>query len=135
MVDYFEWLDSYSVGVEQIDADHKQLFGMLNRVVHVVGDRQDLDAAHAILDELLDYTIYHFNHEEILLKRAGYPGFEEHRAIHDRLVRKLVVFTRDFRQQSLEAVDVANFLINWLLKNVLQQDAQFAPHFREHGIR
>jgi len=134
MSDYFEWQDSYSVGVALVDDDHKNLVGILNSAVHAVSEHKGSEAVREIFDDLLEYTVYHFSHEEALLERTQFPGLEEHRAIHDRLIRKLLTFHQDYRRRTVDIADVANFLIEWLLTHILEEDARFADHLRRHGI-
>ena len=134
MADHFEWQDHYSVGVEEIDSDHKKLAGILNRVVHAVSNHHGKEAVSAIFEELTRHTIRHFEHEEWLMKGALYPGLEDHRAAHEFLVDKLKVFHDDFQNERIDMMSVANFLVDWLLVHVLGEDARLGLFLREQGI-
>lgn len=135
MAELFKWSDQYSVGVEEIDEDHKQLVRILNRVVQSIRDDKSKDQVREIMDELIDYTRYHFSHEESLMEKTGYPGLEQHRASHELLVWRVIAFHQKVLQETIDMAEVANFLVEWLINHILDEDARFAPHFRQHGIK
>ncbi|MDE2030442.1 MAG: hemerythrin domain-containing protein, partial [Alphaproteobacteria bacterium] len=70
---FMEWSDNFTVGVAEIDAEHKKLVALLNEVydAHEAGGGHD--AVSRVLDELVQYVDYHFKHEEGLFIRARYP--------------------------------------------------------------
>ncbi|MEE8433895.1 MAG: hemerythrin, partial [bacterium] len=60
MADYFEWQDSYSVGVQVFDDAHKDLIGIINRVVTACMENKPLNQMTDLLIDLIRYTRYHF---------------------------------------------------------------------------
>ncbi len=74
-----EWRDSFSVGVPELDADHKRMIETINRVAQV---EKDDEPVQWVLQELDDYSRDHFQAEEERMTAAGYPGLEEHRKEH-----------------------------------------------------
>ena len=58
------WKDYYSVGDESLDAQHKQLLGIINELYGAIEQGADRLAVRPILDRLLQYTLTHFKHEE-----------------------------------------------------------------------
>ncbi|NLG87180.1 MAG: bacteriohemerythrin, partial [Firmicutes bacterium] len=91
------WKEEYRVGVALIDEQHKKLFEIANRAYELLKDewRTDkYDNIVAILEELRDYALFHFNAEEQLMKEIGYRRFLSHKVQHD-----------DFKEE-LAAVDL-----------------------------
>ena len=70
-----EWKDSYSVGVDALDADHMRLIAIINKVDEA--DRAGKSVQWA-LEELRNYAEFHFKAEEARMKAASYPDVEEH---------------------------------------------------------
>ena len=72
---YLTWKDSYSVGIESIDNDHKKLIHLINNLQTSIDYKTDKQFEKQTLDEVIDYTHYHFSREEELMKKHGYPDF------------------------------------------------------------
>lgn len=76
----FDWKDEYSCGIKRIDDEHKKLFGIGNSIYKLATDENRLDYFDRILDlvdDLKDYTAYHFKDEEKVMSMYDYPGYEE----------------------------------------------------------
>ncbi|PIV72015.1 MAG: hemerythrin, partial [Rhodocyclales bacterium CG17_big_fil_post_rev_8_21_14_2_50_68_7] len=68
------WSDILSVSVEEIDEDHRKLLHIFNILNHAVADRESAEYVAAVLDELINCTVWHFSHEERLMLKYGYGG-------------------------------------------------------------
>ena len=71
----FTWNESYSVGNEIIDNDHRGLFDTLNSLESAAKWPNPEDIA-VILETLINYTRNHFQREERLMRGVGYPEFD-----------------------------------------------------------
>lgn len=117
------WSKILSVGVEEIDEDHRKLFGIFNELNRAVMAGAAADYLAATLEELINCTVWHFSHEERLMLKHGYDGIEEHQTEH----RELIQGARDLQQQLLAAGQgVADeqiaFLDRWLTAHILTTD-------------
>ncbi|HEY0833783.1 MAG TPA: bacteriohemerythrin [Azospirillum sp.] len=123
------WNDSMSVGVEDLDNDHRTLIDLINQVA-AADSRQDRINLEAVLDELIDYTVFHFDKEEGYMERAGYPDLPGHRAIHVQLTQQVL----DIRarvvanHQSGVGDEILDFLSRWLREHILRSDALYRPY-------
>lgn len=122
------WSDDYSVGVEEIDAQHKVLFGLLERLREAIHAKQGSVACGEILDELVAYTQEHFALEESLMREAGYPDL----SVHEERHRELMVSVEAMRQKidggASISFELLHFLRNWLTKHILNEDKAYATH-------
>ena len=134
MPDYFEWQDSYSVGVSAFDDAHKKLLGITNDFVNASMEGKPLDHLTDLLIELIRYTRYHFRDEEELLKETGYALFEEQKAQHDDLFDQVLRFTDDFFHGRIEKTKITEFLMSWLLSHILEEDMRYKEHFEKLGM-
>ncbi|MEE8435240.1 MAG: bacteriohemerythrin [bacterium] len=134
MADYFEWLDSYSVGVRTFDDAHKNLIGIINRVVTDCMENKPLSQMTDLLIDLIRYTRYHFRNEEELMKETGFDLFEQHQAHHDKLFDQVLQFTDDTFHGRIDKSEITQFLMDWLITHILEEDMKYKEHFGKLGI-
>ena len=68
---FITWTLDLDTGFADIDDQHKELVDKINKFydVYQTGNVVDIKIA---LQELLDYTVFHFDHEEKMLEEANY---------------------------------------------------------------
>ena len=71
----FEWSTDYAVGIRQVDEEHQQLFVLAERLHRAMLEGNGKAILVNLLARLVDYTCYHFAHEEQLMERIQYPGY------------------------------------------------------------
>jgi hemerythrin len=131
---FAEWSDEFSVGVEEIDDDHKRLLGLLKNLQNAVEARERRDVLGKLLDELIHYTNYHFAHEEALFLRTNYPGYSAHERKHQALTTTAHAIREDFQLSASMALprQVLVFLKNWICEDILGADRDFGRYFNAH---
>lgn len=130
------WNDSLSVGIAEIDLQHKQLIELLNRLHSSKATGKGNDVLGAILHELADYTKKHFAYEEALLAQESYPGLVEHKASHDRLTERVMKFAVEFDAGSNAlSAELFMFLRSWLNGHIRGSDRHYAAFLNAKGIR
>ena len=128
---YIRWKDSYYVGVEEIDYDHKQLVGMINQVVTASQDNLQENMVPEILDELISYTKYHLDREEKLMEEYAYPEQKGHAAQHVKFINKINLFhTRYKKEREMQSEAVFDFLRGWLLKHISNTDKELGAFIK-----
>lgn len=135
MASYFEWQESYSVGVREFDDAHKKLLGITNDFVTASMEGKPLVQLTDLLIELIRYTRYHFRDEEELLKETDYDRLEEQKAQHDDLFDRVLKFTYDFFHGRIEQPSITEFMMSWLLSHILEEDMKYKEHFAKLGMR
>ena len=99
MAKFVEWSDVLSVGIEEIDAQHKVLVDLVNEMHQAIHQRRGSDAVREILAQLADYTRIHFAVEESLMRILGYPGYDDHKAEQEeRTTAQLALLARPGRR-------------------------------------
>lgn len=135
----FKWRDSFSVNIESIDSQHKELFRIGNMLFEIVDTRDDVDRYDEIimaLENLRDYTVYHFGYEENLMKENGYPDFERHKKQHDSFIKKISSIDEedvDEKQQKI-GMDLIIFIANWIENHILKTDMAYKDFLNQKGI-
>jgi len=129
------WNNSYSVGVEIIDTQHKKLIDILNKLYESFIDQTVGQRLEEIIGELVDYTDYHFKTEEDLFDQVKYPQKEKHIQEHQEFIQKLDSFKAELSEgKSSLTFQLMNFLRNWLINHIAISDQAYASHFRTKGI-
>jgi hemerythrin len=131
MAGYFEWMDSYSVGDDDLDADHRRLISIIDQFIASVAEHRTKEVTGRILEQLTDYTVDHFRREEEFMRRVNYPDYAQHRAIHNKLARRVTEFSVGWRREQEDPAAVAEFLMEWLLHHILEDDMKYAPYLRK----
>jgi len=129
---FVKWNDSYSVGVEDIDNDHKKLLGLINQLQTAAHYSSDNDMIDTILDDLVDYTKYHFSKEEDMLKQSGYPHFDEHKLQHEAMIKKVSEFIEGYKADDSRTIDdVTQYLKSWLINHINGSDQDYVPYVKK----
>ncbi len=121
-----EWQDSFSVGVTKLDDDHKRLIDLINRIDEAEKSGKSVQWA---LEELRNYTEYHFRAEEARMAAADYPDIEEHKQEHKAFVEWLVTVERTYNlspEAHFHIAETVNeYLRDWWTHHILEIDMQY----------
>lgn len=120
------------IGIAEIDAQHRQLHALLERLKQSTDKRYGF-AADAILAELVIQTRIHFAVEESLMRLLSFPDTEAHVEEHRTLTEQLEKLRK--RVQDFEVADgLTNFIQTWLVDHVNHFDREFVGHFLAKGV-
>ncbi len=134
--DFLAWKDEYAVGISVIDQEHKRLLNLINHVLSAVHCNTGAEFERQALEELVDYTKYHFQREEALMEEHGYPDLVGHKAQHDQMISQVDTFMRRYEERGREALqEVADYLKLWLLQHINGTDKKYVPYLTEHGVQ
>ena len=118
--------ETLALGIEEIDDDHSKLIELYNILNQSVTEDASREYIEAVLEELINCTIWHFSHEERLMVKYGFDGYEEHKTDHQDLVEG----ARKLKQKyllagKLEEEDLV-YLERWLTEHILVSDTKLA---------
>lgn len=134
---FAEWTDELSVGIEEIDAQHKILVGLVNRlfeetIIHQAG----LDVLNEILNELIEYTIIHFAVEESLFRIFDYKYAEIHTKHHDELKAQVLELQKKLKRgETAINRELLIFLKNWVQHHIIEEDKLYGPFLIQQGVK
>ena len=133
---FITWTDELSVGIEEIDEQHKVLVNLVNRMHDAIDEHHGSDAVLDILSDLADYTKIHFAVEESLMRILGYPAYEEHKEIHDDLLKHVVELQEKVASgKTAISFELMHFLKSWLAKHIMEEDMQYSGFFLAVGAK
>lgn len=135
-MELIKWSSLYSVSNTLIDDQHKQLVALINKAFVAITKRNDKEVISAIIDEIADYTVYHFNTEEELIGKFGYPTLENHQIEHKKFVEQVLKFKEDIKLEKLQLkFDVFSFLKDWLMNHIVVSDKKYMKYFKNKKIK
>ena len=100
----FEWDDSISYGDTRVDEDHHRLAHLIERLQLMESRQPDRQLAHAVFNDLMEFAMTHFSHEEDLLRKSGYPHAFEHALAHERVLGAMIEFTSTLMDQPAQGL-------------------------------
>ncbi len=126
---FVDWKESYSVGHDGIDRQHRILVDIINRL----HDAMRTGSAHAsivrVAEELVAYTSSHFSFEERLITAAGYPKAAEHARKHRAMAAQVEAFAERVRAAKASTpLQLMDFLKSWLTQHILSSDMDYSEH-------
>jgi hemerythrin len=121
------WTNDMSVGVPEIDEQHKSLFACLARVEDAIDEKQQGSAVFFALDQLADYARIHFAVEEIEMRIHRYPDFDTHVSEHRAFELRIKQFSEEALHRNVFG-DVREFLKDWLVQHIQIADKAYAPY-------
>lgn len=131
-----EWEEKYSVGIQSIDNQHKEIFRLLNGLLDAMRQGKANNVISQIIFELEKYAIIHFQKEEFFFQRFCFEGAEAHIREHQEFIRKVTTLKSTFATGKIVAtIDLFNFLKNWIEHHILVVDHAYADCFRKHGLK
>lgn len=124
-----EWNQGFSVGIAEMDNQHKQLVVLLNDLYSAMQSKKSSETIGKVLNKLISYTEKHFSDEEEFMKKHSYPGIgsqvKEHKAFTDKVLK----FKSDYDSGKTSiSVSVTSFLKDWLVNHISISDKKYGEY-------
>jgi len=124
------WSEDYSVGVAELDAQHRKIIELINKLDDSSGQDGDSGSFAFVINEMHSYIINHFGTEERLLKKKKYPGLQEQRASHDAFIKEFSYMCLEAeRDRKGAAKRLREYLNDWWDNHILEDDMQYKSYF------
>jgi len=128
--DSVTWDNSYSVGFDPIDDQHKELVKMTNELFQAC-EQGVIAADMAFLQTVkkaVDYAETHFADEEDYMRDCDYPHLGEQKKQHEAFIAEVQKSIDEFEEGNIEPIYMARFLKNWLLNHIAVCDKRYTPY-------
>jgi hemerythrin len=121
------WNENCIIGIDLIDDQHKHLFEICNHAYTLLKSDLQIDKYNdiaLIVEDLRNYTKYHFKSEEDYMLSINYPGYEVQKKEHNDFIKELDAINLNNidkdHQSHLE--DLLGFIFTWILDHILKED-------------
>jgi hemerythrin len=136
MMEPIEWSEGFSVGVILFDEQHRRLIDMLNRMIKDPTASTRSETVADVLWDMTRYALEHFKAEEDLMTEHDYPHLAEHRRRHRSFQEKAAMLSVATAEGHPSVPrELLEYLQQWLIRHILQEDMAFKPFFEQKGVR
>ncbi len=133
-----EWTPDLSVGVSEIDEQHRELFSRINDLVLAIRQSVCKYRIGDVIRFLEDYVVSHFGMEEELMDRLRYPEFTSHKAQHAHFIRQFSILKDELikldggkKRGSYElSVTTNQIVVDWIIAHVKHTDRQLGEFLK-----
>lgn len=116
-----EWNNSYHVGIETIDSEHKLLLSLIEKYfTSESGDEEDY-----AYNGLIRYIRDHFANEEETIRKHNVTNDEEHKQSHTQLFNRITELHTGVILGSYIKEDFLDFFMDWFKSHITQLDTHF----------
>jgi hemerythrin-like metal-binding protein len=126
------WNDAMSVGIAEIDEDHKQFIVLIHEFNRAITNRMDPIEIRKRLQFIVDDAARHFSQEERLFKEWRYPDADTHANMHAQALQSLQAIMDEFVPYGLDSswVDAGLRIKTILINHILEEDMKYADFYR-----
>lgn len=131
-----KWSEQLSVKINQFDHEHKKLVELINKLSDAMLRKEGNKVLGPILNELTDYTIIHFKHEEEAMQKYNFPGFAAHKKEHEDFVNKVADTKKQFEDGAIMlTMPLISFLTTWVQDHILKSDSGYSAFLSKAGMK
>jgi hemerythrin len=125
-----EWLNSYSVGNETLDSQHKKLLKMCRKLRDCLTDNSKQGDAlfHEILNDLAVYAEIHFSTEEKMLRKVNYPELDAHMAEHLEYFEWLAALSVAATKGHIDKETLRSRVADWWINHICESDMAYKSY-------
>jgi len=131
-----DWKEEYSVGVEEIDDQHKYFISLLNDLYNAIVEGKSREELGVLFQLVSDYAERHFATEEKYFDEFNYEGAAEHKQKHQEMRDEIKRIESTGSEREIDFYgNIVYFLKDWLEEHLAQMDQKYEKCFAEHGLK
>ena len=124
-----KWNQTFSVKVDKMDEQHRQLFDLINAFYDEVGKQSQKQLILELIKGMKTYTILHFSEEEELMRQHNYPGLMQHKKEHDNFIQKVTDLEEKYSSgKMIISIDITNFLKDWINDHIESSEQRYSEY-------
>ncbi|WP_432736382.1 diguanylate cyclase [Maridesulfovibrio sp. FT414] len=124
-----EWKKEYESGCKTIDRQHQNLFLLANDLLAAIISGLPDEEVDFIAQGLMNHVLTHFREEDILYRKAGYPGADIHSRLHYSLIQDMRSTLDRFKKKQVSVGDLFTLMAIKIVKeHLLIEDRKFFPY-------
>ena len=131
-----EWTTDLTVDEGRIDEQHRELFARITKLVEAIKSKTCKYEIGPTTKFLEEYIIEHFRDEEEMMRKAGYPDFDAHKAIHEKFISDFNELKKNLESESsnyTKSVYTNQIVVDWILEHIQEIDKSFGRFLSSGG--
>ena len=128
------WQESYRLGDERVDRQHRQIFALLSGLISSCLDGSNEEHVKKTLDFLVNYTVHHFFDEETLQLQYEYPEYARHKVLHEDFKATVTRIVEKYEKEGSSAElcnDLNKIVARWLVSHITREDRKIGEFIRK----
>jgi len=131
-----EWKEEYSVGVKEIDDQHKYFISLLNDPYNAITAGKKQEELKELFQYIADYAEKHFATEEKYFDEFNYEGAAEHKMKHQEMREEIEKIKNMDDGKEIDFYgNIVYFLKDWLDEHLQKMDQEYKECFSKHGLK
>ncbi len=131
-IEAFVWDARFDTGVVVVDEQHRKLVDLINRLGTLSARLASTAELGTILEELKNYTVYHFGTEEDLMRQYGIDAAHQqahikaHRHFTEQVTMAGGILLNSPDTGAELVASLLKYLTNWLVQHILGADKRMS---------
>lgn len=129
----FEWNESFLIGIDELDREHKLLIDDINRLHEELGRHDQTSEVQNRLGDIYARMQAHFALEEHVMKEHKYKFFDEHKREHDDLLENYTEYMLQFMNNTDASsnIPIEDTLRRWVINHITTSDRKMSQMVQE----
>jgi len=120
----FNWDDKYLLGNIFIDSEHQILYKLAQKICGEKGTLSHDEIIH-YLKAIMEYTSFHFEHEEKIMRELGWDGYDHHREVHAIIIKEMKETILNNKNIVKLQVKLSLLLTKWIVEHIEIEDQKY----------
>jgi len=126
-----EWNEAWNCKEEDIDAQHHDIVFLANRLFNLALEETNREQLLEMAKNLLKHIRLHFEYEEEILQKIGFPLYEEHKASHSEMLDKAVHLLDQYEKNEINIFKLLPYIAhNMILLHTVEEDMKYFPYIK-----
>lgn len=125
-----QWSRDLEIGISVIDSQHRRIVDYINELNDAIRTG-NVGETKLTLEGLLDYTITHFEFEEELQEKSGYPFLKAHQKVHQMFMKRIATFRGRANNGEDIALELLGMLKVWLVSHIKGDDRDYVDSVKQ----
>jgi hemerythrin len=130
---YIEWTPDMSVGIGEIDVQHRKMVRKLNDIADAVDASKDKEEIQEAVKYFEVYSEEHFRTEEGFMTLYKYPEYANHKKEHEKIMADTAEIRERFSKgqaDAKEVYDASKKVAEWFVNHMKTTDSRMAIFLR-----
>ena len=127
----FEWNNDYSIGIDEIDSQHKRFLSLLQETYSFKQRGTDNSRLKTLVQELEKYLVFHTKSEEMLMILYDYPKQELQKEEHKKVITKVREKIKNLPENPEDLTDLLIYLMKWFVNHTTYLDKELGGHIQQ----
>jgi hemerythrin len=128
----FVWTEDLSVGIGEIDAQHREFIRLMSDLPDELSESYDAKKAIERIISLEEYAGRHFGTEEMFMSVYGYPPAGAHKVLHDKFRSeiKLMRERAEHEEKPAKILELNHTIYNWFVEHIKVTDMKLGAFLK-----